>query len=217
LKRPSGGTQRIRLIRIALAGSLLLAGWTLPAAAQESDRSPGAAFLRSLVFPGWGENYMQRPTSGRWFRGIEYTLWAGITGYTVYGFWREEEYRAFAAEHAGVANDGYSHAYYVNLGIYDNIEDYNRAMRRDNNYDACLYDLTDAWSWDSRANRHRFRRIRLAADDAKAKAMILGGGVFLNHIFSAIHAFKLGGNDWVAVNLNPADSQRLVSLTLTLP
>ncbi|MBC8478719.1 MAG: hypothetical protein ISR91_03085 [Candidatus Delongbacteria bacterium] len=199
---------------------LLVMMLLLPATAtaeEDVDKSPGGAFLRSLIFPGWGENYMERPTSGYWFRGIEYALLAGITGYSVYSSWRAEEYRSLAEDHAGINSNGRTHSYYVNIGIYDNVDDYNQAMRRDNNYDACLYDSADAWQWDSRTNRHRFRQVRLVADDAKAKAVILGGGVFLNHVFSAIHALKLGGTDRFSVSIYPANTRQLVTLTLQLP
>ena len=185
--------------------------------ADESTHSPGGAFIRSLVFPGWGENYVDRPTSGKWFRGIEYALLAGVAGFSVYSSWRVEEYQSYAEEHAGINSDGRDHAYFVNIGIYNDVDAYNQAMRRNNNYDACLYDAADAWQWDSRDNRHHFRNIRLAADDARTRATILGGGIFLNHVFSAIHALKLARTDRIELSLNPADSRQLVTLSYTLP
>jgi hypothetical protein len=185
--------------------------------ADDSFHSPGGAFLRSLVFPGWGENYIGRPTSGNWFRGIEFALLAGVTGFSVYSSWRAEEYRSYAEVHAGIDSDGRSHAYFVNMGIYNDVDSYNQAMRRNNNFDACLYDAADAWQWDSRDNRLHFRNIRLAADDARAKATILGGGIFLNHVFSAIHALKLANTDGIELTLNPADSRQLVTISYTLP
>jgi hypothetical protein len=208
------------LIALLLFVQLLFA--PAPVSAQtfstaESSPSPGGAFLRSLVFPGWGENYIGRPTSGKWFRGIEYALLAGVTGFSIYSSWRAEEYRSYAEEHAGITSDGRTHAYYVNLGIYNDVDAYNAAMRRNNNFDACLYDAADAWQWDSRDNRFHFRNIRLAADEASAKATILGGGIFLNHVFSAIHALKLARTDKLELTLNPADSRQLVTISYTLP
>lgn len=198
--------------------ALLLLPLSATLSAQESELSlksnpsRGGAMLRSLVFPGWGESYAQQPERGKWFSRAEVVMLIGLGSYTLYGQWREYQYRNWAMEHAGVWSDDHERGYWVSLGVYDSSGEYNESMSRSNNFDARYLDPQDSWEWDSESDRLRFRRLRIQADDAGRMAWIIGGGVLVNHLFSAIHAARLVPNERMDVSVDPFNRNKRITV-----
>jgi hypothetical protein len=186
---------------------------TVFSSSEEQAAKAGGAFLRSLIFPSWGERYAGQGERGKWFLRSELVLLAGFAGYRVYGRWQEKEYLSYAEEHAGIHRGDQDHAWFVNLGIYDSVAEYNEDMTRRNRFSDRYTSEEFFWDWDSPQNRLSFRRIRLASDDAYATSLLLAGGIFVNHVLSAIHALRLAPGGPLQVSLHPFDKKRLVSLT----
>jgi hypothetical protein len=161
----------------------------LPAAAAVVEKSRGKAFLLSVLLPGLGERYAGANKKSQIFLGTEIGLWLGYAGFLTYGDWRQEEYQSFAAAHAGIDPKGKTDAYYVNIGNYSDIDQYNAAKLRQRD----LYDYyrdfdTWHWHWDSAENQARFDQMRVAADRANNRATFVLGAIFANHLLSAIDA-----------------------------
>lgn len=200
----AGVGERFRAERLALPapGGVLLAeqptGWgqgvgksSLSSFAPTESRraSPGRAFLLSLVFPGLGERYGGASSRGWAFTAAEALLWAGFFSFRLYGDWRTEDYRAYAAAYAGVDPTGKSHRYFVDIGNYISIEAYNAAMLRERNL-ARLYLDAEAhhWAWPSDGQRVRYAHVRVEADNAYQRSILVAGAIIANHLASAIDA-----------------------------
>jgi hypothetical protein len=158
------------------------------AAAAEASPSSGKAFLRSLLIPGWGQKAVGAKTSARTFFVAELALWTGFAALQIRGNWLEDDYRLFATTHAGVDPQGKNKDYFVDVGNFNNIDDYNNAQLR--NRDATsLYDPASFhWQWDSETNRRRFDDLRVRSEQAFSNSSFLVAGVFANHVISGIHA-----------------------------
>ncbi|MCK6560677.1 hypothetical protein HUU39_26380 [candidate division KSB1 bacterium] len=205
----------MNLNRILVAAMLLGPGWAL---AQDTHTSPraaavpgqeahlaaadaatppeatgkrigiGSAFLRSALIPGWGQKVVGARTAARNYFVADVTLWIGVISFNVYGNWLRDDYRLLAVEHAQVKAAGKSDKYFVDVGNYASLEDYNqsRLQRRDV---ASLYDpATHYWRWDSEAERARFDRTRLRSERAFNRGELVIAGIIANHIISGIHA-----------------------------
>jgi hypothetical protein len=166
--------------------------WTMstaPAAAiSSSPKSKGKAFLLSLLVPGLGERYAARPQRGRTFLTSEALLWLGYAGLLTFEDWRKDDYRNLAAAHAGVDVKDKSDSYFVDVGNYDTMDEYNAAKLRQRNLPAYYSDDGYNWSWDSRPNRKKFEDLRQSAERASNRAMFVVGAIVANHLISAIDA-----------------------------
>jgi hypothetical protein len=155
----------------------------------QSRKSRGGAFLRSLIAPGWGQHYARSRMMSRVFAASEVLLWAGYFGFSTWGKWLEDDYKAFSARHAAVEVNGKDSRYFVNIGIYDDIHDYNEQRLRDRNLRAVYKDTeTFFWQWDSFDNRFEFDSMRIRSDRAKNRAEGMIAAIIANHIVSAIHS-----------------------------
>jgi len=150
--------------------------------------SIGGAFLRSAFIPGWGQRATGANAAARNFFVAEAGLWLGVISFNVHGNWLKDDYRLLASKHAEVDTRDKSAKYYVDVGNFVNLEEYNqsRLQRRDV---AALYDpATHHWQWDAEANRNRFAELRLRSDRAFSRSELFVAAILANHIISGIHA-----------------------------
>lgn len=152
-------------------------------------KSKGRAFLQSLILPGWGQYYARSHTMFKIFAASEAALWGVFTGFTLRSNWLENDYRNFAATHAGINPEGKPADYFVDIGNFVDIFEYNQAQLRNRDV-AALYPETDEffWRWDSDANRRRFENLRVSSDRASNRADLTLALIFVNHLFSAVQA-----------------------------
>jgi hypothetical protein len=177
-----------------------------------NNPSKGKAFMFSLVLPGAGEYYAGSRKMARIFFGVEVFLWAAYFSFRSYGNWKRDDYRQFAAVHAGVDPSGKDHTYFVDVENYDNIRDYNQAKLQQRNVDAMYPETGEyAWDWDSEASRKTFESLRLASDTAYKRSLFVIGGVVLNHLISAIDAVRL------ARKSGPPDPNRMTMGVAGIP
>ncbi len=154
---------------------------------KQSKTIQGTAFWQSFLIPGLGQIATGRPRVGYAFLAAEAGLISGLVGLRIYAGRLEDDYRLFAGQHAGVSTEK-EHQYYVDLGNWMDVRSFNEARLRDRSFDAMYTDPGDAWLWDSNENRARFKTMRLNSDEARGKALLLVGGLVLNHLFAAVEA-----------------------------
>jgi len=159
---------------------------------QMPSKSRGKAFLFSFLVPGAGEAYLGDKKMAILFFGTEVVLWSTYILLNWYGDLKAEDYKLYAAGHAGVQPRGKNHEYFVNIEDYENLAAYNNAMlqeRRPEN----LYpeDGSYDWSWDSKTSMDRFERMRLNSDRFRNAGTFILGGVLLNHLVSGIDAVRI--------------------------
>jgi len=157
--------------------------------AGQQAKSKGKAFFLSLLLPGLGERYAGSYTKSQIFMGTEILFWAGYVGFNRFNAWRKEDYKAFAATHAGVDLTDKLDSYFTDLEVYDSIYSYNEAKLRDRDLKGYYRDTEEYyWSWDSETNRKAFRDLRISADEAYNRSLFAIAAVVANHIISAIDA-----------------------------
>jgi hypothetical protein len=143
----------------------------------------------SLLLPGLGERYVGDRLKSELFMGTELALWLGVIGLEVYQDWKTDDYITFAASHANVQTEGKDHTFYVNVGNFDSIDDYNAAALRERQLKEFYRDRDRYyWKWDTPGHREQMKNIRIAADRADNAVNFVIGAIVANHIVSAIDA-----------------------------
>jgi hypothetical protein len=153
------------------------------------QKSKGKAFFMSLIVPGLGERYAGRTARGNRFIATEILLWLGYAGFVTYRDWREEDYMGYAADYAHVDLQGKDKAFFINIGNYMSIDEYNAAKLRQRNLPKYYPDVEKYyWKWDNDARRAKFDQLRISSDLANNRSVFMLGAIFANHIISAIDA-----------------------------
>lgn len=155
-----------------------------------------AAFFRSLLLPGAGEYYLGKRNLAKAFFATEISLWLSYFAFQQYGQWVRQDALAFAATHSGAAIDGKPSQFFIDIGNYTDIYQYNDAKLRYGEYEKYYTEEDYFWSWDFVSNQKKFEAMRIASDRARNRSTYVLGAVFANHLISAIHA------TWQAVRHN---------------
>jgi len=155
-------------------------------------KSQGSAVLYSLLLPGMGELYAGDFGSGRYSLVAEAALWLTYASFQQYGSWFQSDARQFASIHAGASLSGKNDQYFVNMGNFNNVYDYNDQKLRERD----LMDVYDPaagyfWSWDTDADRQHFRALRVSGDKIFNNSRFVIGAILVNHIISAVNAARL--------------------------
>jgi hypothetical protein len=167
------------------------------------EKSVFQSVVYSLVLPGMGELYAGGFESGRYFLIAESGLWLTFTSFELYGHWVQNDARSFAASHASALTEGKDDQFFVNIGNFDNVYQYNEKKLRDRDLGS-VYDPNGPfyWQWDSDASRARFKDLRVKSDNIFNNVRFVVAGIILNHIASAINAARIA----VKKNKEIADS-----------
>lgn len=148
--------------------------------------------LKSFMVPGWGQYDLNKTQRGNKYLMLEGTLiltyWSSLKISKI----QKNNYIAYAVEHANLSKAGKDHNYWVDIGNYNSLEEYNSEHLRNRENDA-LYsnNSTWSWNWNFNANRTNFEKRRINSDRWKQAAKFLGGGIVLNHIISVIDVVYL--------------------------
>jgi hypothetical protein len=181
--------------RLDLFGpSLLLRSDSLTAPADGNQfvkKSAGLAAIYSLLLPGMGELYSGDFASGKYFLIAEGLLWITYVAFEVTGNSLRDDSRVYAAAHAGVITAGKNDQFYVDVGNFASLADYNDKKLRDREL-SLVYDasLGYAWQWDSEAARLTFRDQRVRSENMYNNQKFVVAGIIINHVASAINAAR---------------------------
>tara|TARA_X000001036_G_scaffold50914_1_gene40582 strand:+ start:2735 stop:3205 length:471 start_codon:yes stop_codon:yes gene_type:complete len=104
----------------------------------------------------------------------------------------EINYQAYAAQHAGVNIAGKNRQFWIDIGNYLSLDQFNEEHLRWRDFNAIYEQNNDwNWSWDDDGNRKYFEKMRIKSDTWKLRGSFLIGGMVLNHIISAVDALYL--------------------------
>jgi hypothetical protein len=176
-----------RLTRILL---LLTVGLSVTTAEAKTAKPGGTAFLKSLAVPGWGQYSLGHKSAALAFLGADLALVGGMLTLNSYSHSTRDDYHALAAAYAGISGD-HSHNYYVDVGNWMTVDQFNEQRLRNREFDALYTNPADRWMWDTDAHRSQMKDIRIKSDRAKNGILYLVGGLVLNHVASAIHAGRM--------------------------
>jgi len=146
--------------------------------------------VKSLMIPGWGEASMGHQKSSRLFIHTEFILMISCVSAYKIGDMKQNEYIAFANEHAGAKNIS-DHRYWVDIGNYNSNQAFDEEhlrMRDGKEGQWSLY----PWFWEGGDGyRKRFEKMRIDSDKLLFTGKFIIGGIILNHIVSGINTLYL--------------------------
>ena len=176
-------------IKPILISLILFSGFSL---GQEKPKKNLNPVLQSALLPGWGQKSLNYSDRSRVFTYVESGLVLSIFGSTTYANILKKNYIAYAVAHAAVSSSGKSHEYWVDIGNFSTIEDYNDEHLRNREMDD-IYEVSPQWGWvwDSDSHRDFFEQKRILSDQMKQVASFGVGAMILNHMVSAIDALYL--------------------------
>lgn len=169
--------------------SIQLQEFSLPQT--DEKKSPALAILYSVLLPGMGELYAGSYEKGYYFTIADGVLWGVFTGFTLYGNWKEDNYKSFAQSNGGVNNDGKDEEYYANIGVYLSIDDFNTAQELNRDFNQVYNTTTHYWNWNSESERKEYRNMWSSSEGAFNNVRFAVGALILNRIVSAINAVRL--------------------------
>jgi hypothetical protein len=154
-------------------------------------KSVGLAVIYSLLLPGMGELYAENFSSGKYFLIAEGVLWLGYAGMEIHANGLRDDARTFSVANAGVSIEGKNDQFFVDIGNFLNIDDYNDKKLRDREPEKVYDPLAGyAWRWESDAARMTFRDQRVASETMYNNRKFVGAAILINHLISAINAAR---------------------------
>jgi hypothetical protein len=168
---------------------------------QDEKKSGALAVVYSLLLPGMGELYTERFDQGQYSLIAEGSLWLAYGSFIQYGGWKRDDARVFAQNHAGVTMEGKDDQFFINVGNFNNVYEYNEKKLQDRN-DGKVYDPSAGylWRWDEELNRLRYRDQRLSSDRIFSNSGFVLGAIVVNHLVSAFNAARLVRQHNAAIN-----------------
>ena len=171
----------------------------------ENKKSPVIATLLSLLIPGAGHFYEGRMDVGKYFLTAEVLSWISLIGVNMYGNSVKNDSRTFAVVHSGLNKTGKDDDYYLNVGSFNTIYDYNNDVIRKGEYDKIYDPNFYFWSWDNTGNRELFDSQRKQSERIYETRTIFGSVMVVNRVVSAISALIIAnssGNKSSTLNIN---------------
>ena len=146
---------------------------------------------KSFLLPGWGQIQHKKSNRARFFNLTETILLSGYIVSVKSSKYEKSKYISFAAKHADVNTIDKGREFWVDIGNYENIYNYNQEQLRLRSED--IYGDIEKyyWSWDDDKNRKNFERMRIKSASYKKAGQFFIGSLVLNHFVSAIDALYL--------------------------
>ena len=157
----------------------------------DKKKNPALAILYSMLLPGMGELYAGDYSSGKYFTIADGVLWGAFAGFEIYGKWKENGYKSFAESKGGVNLNGKEAEYFANIGIYQNIDDYNAAMELNRDFDMTYKTAAYYWKWSDNEQRKQYRDLWSSSESAYTNVRFVVGALILNRLISAVNAVRL--------------------------
>ncbi|MBL7979208.1 MAG: hypothetical protein JNN12_12785 [Bacteroidetes Order II. Incertae sedis bacterium] len=174
---------------------LLLSLVYAPDIEAQATKKSSEAFAKSLLLPGWGQQYLQ---NGSWkgkasaFIAADAGLWLGfISSLRRHNYYTQASYN-HAQIQAGISLVDKDRAFMVRIGNYDRSEDYVFALelaRRWGQLEAAK-DPENAWAWSSTEARAQYSTLRDQAEAMRRQRILFTGLLVGNRLFSAISASR---------------------------
>ena len=148
--------------------------------------------IKSAIIPGWGQKSLNYNDRAKVFNYVESGIILTIVGTSTYSNILKKNYISFASQHARLSSSDKDHKYWVDIGNYNSIDDYNSEHLRNREIND-LYPVNNKWNWnwDSEANRKAFEDKRITSDQMKLISTFGFGALVLNHAISVIDVLYL--------------------------
>lgn len=172
------------------------------------QKSPRAAFLRSLVLPGWGHFYAgnQHNTRGAVHVGTDAVLIGSIFGFNFRANRIENDFITFANFNAGVELSSRDRSFRLAVADFNSLGEYNDYQLRTRNWNRLIEDIPEnRWNWPDSEVRNRYSDMRSDADRIRSQIPALAGLMVVNRIISAISSYNRVRSEIESSNSNRAE------------
>ncbi|MDZ7806526.1 MAG: hypothetical protein U5K71_05380 [Gracilimonas sp.] len=159
--------------------------------------TPGGAFLRSMVVPGWGHRYVDDTNwnRGKYHLAGEAVLILSYIGINVRANNLETDFRTLAQSRSGANLSDKDRDYLIALGNYDSLNDYNEAQLRSRRWNALFPESPEyQWTWESTEDRLQYQNTREKVDKTRNQLPTLVVLMIGNRITSGISAYLRAQN-----------------------
>ncbi len=180
---------------------MILFSISITATAQEIDINkevtPRGAFLRSLVMPGWGHQYIDKTDwkRGQYHMAAEAIMILSYAGISVRSNTLESDLETYARANAGIDLSNKNRDFFLAIANYDNLEEYNDYQLRSRNWDNLITDdPANRWNWTEDDNRFRYQDMRERIDRNNNQLPALLTLMVANRVVSGISAFVKARN-----------------------
>lgn len=172
---------------------------------ERGETSLKRAISYSLLLPGLGEYYMGRTLRSRVFFMAEATIWTSFVVLRTQGHLRENSYKEFAVQFAGISGTDHSDEFYKTIGAHDSSDDYERELKLEARYEIYPdvgYEALDRyyldnrisdfeqWAWSSSDRRIDYRELRSSSRLAYRRSWYMVAAAAANRIVSAISVYQ---------------------------
>lgn len=164
--------------------------------AQEVEKvkstSPGMAFLKSAIFPGWGHLSLgnEHKTRAYTHMGAEIVLLVSYFGISSRNVALQQNMYAHVAQNAQTSIKGRDRAYQLAVGQFSSLQAYNAYQELNRNWAAYLDDIpANRWQWSSDQAQADYIRIRNEIDSNEQQLPFLVSAMIGNRVLSGISAF----------------------------
>jgi hypothetical protein len=158
---------------------------------QPEKKNVTTAIVYSLLLPGMGELYAGNYSIGKYFTIAEGALWLTFGAYDWHATSLQDDARRFAVQHAQITINGKDDQYFVDIGEFQNVYDYNEQILRNREPEKLYNTSTSYWNWDNNANRQYFADLRVTSDERINDLRFVAAAIAVNHIVSAINAARI--------------------------
>ena len=148
--------------------------------------------IKSFLVPGWGQSDLGFKNRSKIYNYVEVGILISFFSSSKLSNEIKRNYITYASEHAGIIANDKDREFWVDIGNYNSINDYNNEHLRNREF-GDLYPQNNKWSWnwDSEKNRTYFESNRIQADKLKLFSSFTLGALFVNHFISSIDALYL--------------------------
>lgn len=159
---------------------------------QSNKKNIGLAALYSLLLPGMGELYVGEYNVGKYFTITEGGLWITWAAFQLLGNWVRSDARAYAIQYAGISAEGKSDQFYVDIGNFRSMHQYNEQVLRSRDpYKIYDSNLGYFWNWDTPERQEQYRQLRVSSDRILNNSQFVAAAIVVNHLVSAINAGRM--------------------------
>ncbi|MEE9269322.1 MAG: hypothetical protein V3V49_03590 [Candidatus Krumholzibacteria bacterium] len=178
----------------------------LPGSDGGENKSIGRAILYSLALPGLGHRYLGRAGMARMFYVAEGAVWTSFVAFEVQGRLREDAYKDYAVQFAGLASSGHSDDYYALLTDFNSSDDYESQIRSEGRSEffpggdsQTLHDYYlsnrigdfEPWAWSSENARLFYQERRAASKRAFRRRTYAVAAAIANRVVAVFFAVKV--------------------------
>lgn len=159
-----------------------------------AKKNGALAVLYSLILPGMGELYAGSYNSGKYFTMADAAAWGVFAGFNIYGNWKKDNYKSFAASFGNIKPEGKDADFYASLGDYVSLDEYNRNKDLAGKFDERYNDTKGYyWKWTDDSQRKEYRNMWVSSEQSFNNVRFAVGALIVNRIISAINSARLVG------------------------